>query len=94
MDVVTIRGVGRYEMQTDDGRKISGFTFHGTMPSPKVGFIGNEVMKFSLTDAKLAIMQQAGTRPPTVDDVVVLEYNRYGKVDSCRLVDPKTGEAK
>lgn len=74
MEVMTIVGFRDMSFKGNDGQEVTGRQFFFVMDDPQVQ--GQIAGKFFLSAAALATIGYV----PAVGDVVVVYYNRYGKV--------------
>lgn len=84
MDKCTIIGVQHTAFDTKDGTHIEGSEVYITSPlDPKRGGQGQSSEKFFLSSAKLASLDFT----PAPNQKVEIYYNRFGKVNTLRLLD-------
>lgn len=81
--IVRIIGRETTDFIAKDGQRISGTTFHTAETISSQRGEGEKGDRFFLSAAKLAALDFV----PTVNQVVELYYNKYGKVATLRLVD-------
>lgn len=81
--IVRIIGRETTDFIAKDGQRISGTTFHTAETISSQRGEGEKGDRFFLSAAKLAALDFV----PTVNQVVELYYNKYGKVTTLRVVD-------
>lgn len=83
MDTYKLMGVENKSFTTKDGKLVEGADIHAKWAiDPKRG-AGYKADRFFLSAAKLAALDFK----PTPGQTVEVFYNRYGKVETMRLVD-------
>lgn len=78
-----ILGCTSYNFQDQrTGNMVVGRKYHLVMPSDRPGTLGYEVAAQSVSENQIKIWRDCGSFIPAVGDICILNYNRYGKIDS------------
>lgn len=83
MDIGTLVGKTYYDFIDKEGRPVQGYRFHFTMSAPlnDPNFKGVQAVSFTASAALYNQWRQLDCFIPDLDDMCVIRYNRYGRLD-------------
>lgn len=82
MNVCKVIGYGDYQFTDDRGSVVSGRKYHFVFLPSRSDHHGFEVGSQNVNSTVLNVWTAAGSYQPKVGEVCVVNYNRFGRIDS------------